>query len=180
MRLNRKIYALLSVIILLFINACSSSRGTGNDDSQSMKNLWNNEVSLDIAEEFVNQLDIKSGLKSKPVFLVGRIDASGADDDIAAGLEYDIELALVNTGNVNFVKNKKTRDHERENRKSMSVFESEDEFYAYLHKLKVDHFIDGKIIADSGKGSDLSYVVELRDLNTGTMDSFEWQKVISR
>ncbi len=178
MHLNRKLYALLSLTIILFFAACSGGKETGKDDVEESTPLWNNIVSLDVAEEFVNQLEIESGLRSKPVFLVGKIDVSGDVEEIAAGLEYDIELALVNTGRVNFIRNKKTRDHERENRKGMSVFENDDEFFSYLNRLKVDRYIEGSITADQdGLGS--SYVVVLRMLNTDSMEFKEWRKTIS-
>jgi len=131
---DRTLYFLIALLSLSALAACSSVKETSSEEN---KPLWTNEISLETANEFVSQLDIASNNHSKPVFLVGKIDTAGVDPEVGTGLEYDIELALVNTGRVSFIKDKKARDTERESRKSLSDFENADKISDYFNNLKV-------------------------------------------
>ena len=177
MYLNRKIIVVMSLVLLIIMAACSSVKETSSDEPAQ---LWTNEVSLNIANEFVGQIELDSSSSPKPVYLVGKIEASQVPDNIAAGLEYDLELTLVNTGKVSFIRNKKKLENERYDRKSISDFETVNDIYEYLNELDVDYFIEGMIKAELSDDAEDSYVVVLRiiDLNIG--ESSEWQKTVTR
>ena len=142
MHLNRKIIVVLSLALIMIMAACSSVKQTSSDEPAQ---LWTNEISLNIANEFVGQIDLDSTSSPKLVYLVGKIEASQVPENITAGLENDIELILVNTGKVSFIRDKKKLENERNDRKSISDFETVNEIYEYLNDLDVDYFIEGKI-----------------------------------
>ena len=135
MHLNRKIIVVLSLALIMIMAACSSVKQTSSDEPAQ---LWTNEISLNIANEFVGQIDLDSTSSPKLVYLVGKIEASQVPENITAGLENDIELILVNTGKVSFIRDKKKLENERNDRKSISDFETVSEIYEYLNDLDVD------------------------------------------
>jgi hypothetical protein len=178
MQLNRKINLLLSLTLILIIASCSPGKETSREGSRSTEISWNNSLSLDVASEFVSQLVITGNNYSRPVFLVGKIGAEGVTPDICSGLEYDIELALVNTGKASFIHDNKKLQNERYNRKNMSDFETVSEINNYMNKHNVDYFIEGRV-KKSDNGIETSYVISLRSFNINTGESSEWQKVIT-
>jgi hypothetical protein len=95
------------VEFLYIFHLLSPGKKTGTEESLAPKQLWTKSVHLGVAQEFVSQLDIKSDSYSRSVYLVGKIDTAGVEPDICAGLENDTELALVNTGKVSFIHDKK-------------------------------------------------------------------------
>ena len=175
-----RLYNLLLLAIFgsaLMITSCSTVKETTETEKKVVKPLWSEQVSRRLAEEFVSQLDIIDNNGAKTVYLVGSIDG---DEKISSGLEYDIELALVNTGQVSFIADKKNRDSERENRRSIASFETEDKFYNYCENLKVDIFIEGEVTGESLSDIQTSYAVDLKIVNVNTKEVKSWQKVITR
>ena len=181
MKVIRYMIFLLPLVAVLMLTSCSTVKETSTEKEEDViKPLWTNENSLNIADEFVSQLDIKNISGSKPVFLIGKIEAAGVLEVITSGLEYDIELKLVNSGKVSFIADKKARDNERENRKSMLSFETEDKFYTYYKNLKVDKFVEGKLIGDIKEGIEESYIISLKLIDIKSREVTDWQKVVSR
>ena len=170
------VYLLVLCMILIF-TSCSTVKETGTE--AKVKPLWTDKNSLIIADEFVSQIDIDSISGSKPVFLIGRIESEGVSEEIVSGLEYDIELILMNTGNVLFIADKRTRDTERENRKIMSMFDSEEKFYSYCENLKVDKFVEGKVIGDMTDDIASSYTIALKLVDIKLKEIYVWQKTIA-
>lgn len=171
---------LLIAIMVSGLTSCSIVKDTTTEkDKFVINSLWTNERSLNIASEFVGQLDINKINGSKPVFLIGKIEASGVAEEIVSGLEYDIELTLVNTGKVSFIEDKRARDNERENRKSVSTFETVDKIYAYFKNLKVDKFVEGNIIGDIKDGMEESYIISLKLIDIKSREVTDWQKIIT-
>lgn len=163
-------------IVVLVLTSCSAVRETSTEkEGAVIQPLWTNESSLNIADEFVGQLDINKINGSKPVFLIGKIEAAGVAEEIVSALEYDIELTLVNTGKVSFIEDKKARDNERENRKSMSSYETVEKIYTYFKNLNVDKFIEGKIIGETTDDIVTSYIVALRVIDIEKREAIDWQ-----
>ena len=175
MKVIRYSMFLLLAIMVFGLTSCSAVKET----SIEKNSLWTNVRSLNIANEFVSQLDINNIRDSKPVFLIGKIETAVVPEEITSGLEYDIELTLVNSGGVAFIEGKKTRDNERQNRKTMASFETEDNFYAYCKKLKVDKFVEGEIIGESTDDIVTSYIVALKVIDVKKKEISDWQNVIS-
>jgi len=170
-----------AVQLLLILASCSPVKETATKEVEpEVKPLWSEDISKSIGEEFVNQLNIENKSGTKPVFLIGNIEATGVSNEIASGLEYDIELTLVNTGKVSFIEDKKARDNERENRRSMSGFETEEKFYTYYKNLNVDQFIEGKIIGETIDGVESSYILTVKVIDVKNKEILDWQKVITR
>lgn len=189
MSMKKIVFALASLVVVSLLSACSSSAGpdprasTGRTvtriDSRTQTDLsgyWNDTDVRLIAEtlvtECVNAPSIINFIKENrrvPVVIIGTFKNQSDEHIDTSILAKKFEVALVNSGKVDFVASKTEREEIRSEREAMQEWSSEETVKALANESAADFMLIGyvKTIVDAG-GGDLvrTYIVnaELVDI----------------
>lgn len=137
------------------------------DETIDLSGKWNDTDSRLVSEEMINDALNRPWLgnfkrnnkKEMPVVIVGKIQNRSHEHINVQTFVKDLERALINSGEVEFVAGKGEREEIREERKDQAVHASEDTAKAMAEETGADYMLKGSInsIQDKVKGKEVMF-----------------------
>lgn len=160
--------ALLTCIALVVAGCGATVVGRVKpDETIDLSGKWNDTDSRLVSEEMINDAlnrpwlgNFKRNNKGKmPVVIVGKIQNRSHEHINVQTFVKDLERALINSGEVEFVADKGEREEIREERKDQAVHASEDTAKAMAEETGADYMLKGSIntIRDKVEGKEVMF-----------------------
>lgn len=137
------------------------------DETIDLSGKWNDTDSRLVSEEMINDALNRPWLSNfkrnnkweMPVVIVGKIQNRSHEHINVQTFVKDLERALINSGEVEFVASKGEREEIREERKDQTVHASEDTAKAMAEETGADYMLKGSInsIQDKVKGKEVMF-----------------------
>lgn len=170
-KIKSLVIALFSASILFGATSCGSTsvERISSDTVTDLSGYWNDTDVKIVAEKIVNEcsnskavISLKALKKRNPVIIVGTF-ANQSDEHIDTSIiTKKIEIALVNSGSVDFVASSSERSEVRDERDDQQVNSSEETASSLGNEVGADFMLKGavKTIVDSnGKQTARTYYV---------------------
>jgi uncharacterized protein (TIGR02722 family) len=189
----RKIF--LFFIMSVIVISCGPKRAvtrTASDITIDLSGRWNDTDSRLVSEEMIRDCvmqawlsKFKSSHKNEPpTVIVGMVKNKSYEHIAVETFIKDLERALINSGEINFVASKREREELREERKDMAMHAREETQKAPGAEIGADFMLQGQInsILDESEGQQVRYYqVELELINLeNNLKSWIGQKRIKK
>ncbi|MBN1299848.1 MAG: hypothetical protein JW995_01430 [Melioribacteraceae bacterium] len=165
-------HPVITVVMFVLVYSCGPGEKTvdkGLNESGLPQGVWSENDSRTtaslISDELVTDewaVNYFNSKKKKPVLSIGRISNKSKYEIDVESLTADIELELVNSGQITFASSKKNREELRENRKNPGDFSTPAELKKYYSKLGVEFLFSGDLTAEEknfGNEKIITYII---------------------
>ncbi|MBF0540221.1 MAG: penicillin-binding protein activator LpoB, partial [Nitrospirae bacterium] len=165
-----KLTIILVICLGLVIGGCSSGpsvKRVSTDEVIDLSGKWNDTDSRFVSEAMIHDSlsrpwlgDFKSSHKGKrPVVIVGTVRNMSHEHINVQTFTKDLERALINSGDVDFVASRKEDKEIREERKQQSQYSSEETAKAEGQEIGADFILQGGIntILDKIEGREVMF-----------------------
>jgi uncharacterized protein (TIGR02722 family) len=174
------ITTLLCVVVAFSFTGCGKQvKRVETDTTIDLSGRWNDTDSRLVSEEMIqdamnrpwhDDFSSRSGGK-KPVVIVGTVRNRSTEHINTQTFTKDLERALINSGEADFVASRVERQEIREERKDQAVYSSEETAKEHGRELGADYMLQGSInsIEDKEGGKKVVFYqvdLELIDLET--------------
>jgi len=177
---KRSFVMLLIVLLVAGLVACSKDvKRVDVDEDIDLSGRWNDTDSRMVSDAMISDC-LKGGWLPKfassnggkaPVVIVGTVRNKSHEHINVATFTKDLERALINSGEVEFVASSAQRDEIREEREQQAVFSSEETAKEHGQEVGADYMLKGEInsIKDKeGRKSLVYYQVDLELIHIET------------
>ena len=177
----KKQVGVIFVVIGLLLGGCSSTsvKRVDVDETVDLSGRWNDTDSRLVSEEMIKDVLSRSWVQEYkrshqgkgPVVIVGTVRNRSDEHINTQTFVKDLERALINSGEVDFVASAGERGEVREERKDQASFAAEETAKAEGEEIGADFMLKGSIntITDRIKGKQVKfYQVDLELINIKT------------
>ena len=177
----KKQVGVIFIVIGLLMSGCSSTsvKRVAVDETVDLSGRWNDTDSRLVSEEMIKdvlsrdwvQAHKRSHQGKAPVVIVGTVRNRSDEHINTQTFVKDLERAIINSGEVNFVAGAGERGEVREERKDQASFATEETAKAEGEEIGADFMLKGSIntITDRIKGTQVKfYQVNLELINIKT------------
>ncbi|MFH1727111.1 MAG: penicillin-binding protein activator LpoB [Pseudomonadota bacterium] len=151
----KKAIVLFLVLSMIFIVSCSSKRRVTRvnpDEAIDLSGRWNDTDSNLVSKEMIKDClsgswidKYKAQNKKAPVVIVGRVVNKSHERINVETFVKDLERALINSGEVDFVADKSQREELRSERQDQAMNASDDTQKSPGHEIGADFMVKGQI-----------------------------------
>jgi len=172
---------LFSLVILLFLSACSKARQVNRVDTKTQIDLsgrWNDTDSRLAAEELTTQFlgmhwveEFRSSQGKKPVLVVGLVRNKSHEHIDAETFIKDLEKSVIKSGTISLVQAGDKRNELRSERADQQEFSTSETKKRWGRELGADFILQGtinSIVDQYGKEQVTMYQVDLELTNIET------------